>query len=188
MLFATLETQTRKIKLPNNHEFLITDTVGFVSDLPHHLIESFKSTLEEILDATAIIHIVDASSPFKDLQMKTTLDVLKSLGVIDIPIITVFNKCDLVKNEYFLSGYTDYYKISAKHKMGLRELINKIDEITYGEFFIDTYLIPYNDSKFVNLLKTKAEVYDLEFIEEGTLIKAKVNVELHNKLEKYIKK
>jgi GTP-binding protein HflX len=76
MLFATLETQTRKLKLPNNHQFLITDTVGFVSKLPHHLVESFKSTLEEILDADLILHIIDASSPFRDLQIKTTEDVL----------------------------------------------------------------------------------------------------------------
>lgn len=186
MLFATLETQTRLIKLPNNHEFLITDTVGFVSDLPHHLIESFKSTLEEILDAQAIIHIVDASSPFKDLQIKTTLEVLDSLGVKDIPILTVFNKCDLVKNDYFLSGYEDIFKISAKFKEGLRVIVNKLDEIVYGNCFIDTFLFPYQDSKYVNLLKTSAEVYDLTFTDEGTVIKAKVSEALHNKLEKYI--
>ena len=188
MLFATLETQTRKIKLPNNHEFLITDTIGFVSDLPHHLIESFKSTLEEILEADIIVHIVDASSPFKDRQMATTLSVLESIGVKEIPIITVFNKCDLVKNNYVLTDYIDSERISAKFKEGIRTMIEKIDEITFGESFIDTFLIPFSDSKFVNLLKTTSDVYDLSFNEQGTIIRAKVSLKIHQMLEKYIMK
>ena len=92
MLFATLDTTTRMVKLTNNHEFLITDTVGFVSKLPHHLIESFKSTLEEIKEADLIVHIIDASSPFMNLQIETTQNVLTEL----VPFRQyVFNKLTL---------------------------------------------------------------------------------------------
>ena len=102
MLFATLETSTRSIKLPTNQEFLITDTVGFVSNLPHHLIESFKSTLEEIKEADLIVHVVDASSPYAQTQIATTIEVLNEIGVIDIPTVYALNKVDLVKNKMFL--------------------------------------------------------------------------------------
>lgn len=102
MLFATLETATRRIKLPTNEEFIITDTVGFVSNLPHHLIESFKSTLEEVKEASLIVHVVDASSPYANLQIQTTNQVLTSLGVKDIPMVYLLNKYDLVKNDMFM--------------------------------------------------------------------------------------
>ena len=119
MLFATLETTTRRIKTNNNHEFLITDTVGFVSDLPHHLIESFKSTLEEILDADLVIHVIDASSPYLDLQVSTTIEVLNELGIKDIPILNVYNKIDLI-NDFVLQSLDtkDNLFISGKTKNG----------------------------------------------------------------------
>ena len=117
--------------------------------------------------------------------MKTTLDVLESLGVKDIPIITIFNKYDLVKNEYFLSGYTNVFKISAKFKEGLRELVNHIDEIVYGDIYLDKFLIPYADGKIVNLLKEKADVIDLSYTDQGAIVTAKVSNELHQKLDKY---
>ena len=92
MLFATLETATRKIKLPSNNEFLLTDTVGFVSKLPHHLVESFKSTLEEIKEASLILHVVDASSPYLDLQIQTTNQVLTEIGVKNVKTLYVLTK------------------------------------------------------------------------------------------------
>ena len=186
MLFATLETQTRKIKLPNNHEVLLTDTIGFISKLPHHLIESFKSTLEEIHDASLIVNIVDASSPYKELQASTTLEVLESLGVKDIPVITALNKCDLVMNDYFIQNYPDAIKISAKFKDGLRELVNKIDETLFNKNYLCTFLIPYTDGKVLNILKKQAEIFDLSFENEGTYVKAKVSEKLYNQYQQYL--
>ena len=187
MLFATLETQTRKLKLPNNHQFLITDTVGFVSKLPHHLVESFKSTLEEILEADLIIHIVDANSPFRDLQIKTTLDVLDSLGALEIPMITVLNKCDLVRNMITISHYPDYIQTSAKLKEGIRELCSKIDETLFSELYLDTFLIPYDLGNLLSLIIETSEVLSTEYLNEGTLITAKVSKKLHNMLNEYKK-
>lgn len=186
MLFATLETQTRKVKLPNNHQFLITDTVGFVSKLPHHLVESFKSTLEEILEADLIIHIIDANSPYRELQVKTTLDVLDSLGVKDIPIISVLNKCDLVKNMITISNYSDYLHISCKLKQGLRDLANKIDETLFDEIYLDTFLIPYDKGSIVNLLTETSEIISIEYLNEGTKITANVSLKHHQMLSEYL--
>lgn len=185
MLFATLETQTRKIKLPNNHSFLITDTVGFVSKLPHHLVESFKSTLEEILEADLIIHIVDANSPFRDLQIETTLKVLESLGAKEIPMITVLNKCDLVRNMITINNYKDFIQISAKLKEGIRELIQKIDETLYSEIYLDTFLFPYDKGNLLNIILETSEVLSTEYLNEGTKVTAKVSKKLHNMLEEY---
>ena len=185
MLFATLETQTRKIKLPNNHSFLITDTVGFVSKLPHHLVESFKSTLEEILEADLIVHIADANSPYRDLQIATTLEVLESLGAKEIPIITVLNKCDLVRNPITISHYKDYIQMSAKLKEGIRDLVQKIDEILFSEIYLDTYLFPYDKGNLLNIILETSEVISVEYLNEGTKISAKVSKKLHNMLEQY---
>ena len=185
MLFATLETQTRKVKLPNNHQFLITDTVGFVSKLPHHLVESFKSTLEEILEADLIIHIIDANSPFRSLQIKTTLEVLESLGVKEIPIINVLNKCDLVKNQITLSEFSDAVHISAKLKQGIRDLVTKIDETLFDETYLDSFLIPYDKGSYVNLLTETSEILSTEYLNEGTKITARVSRKLHQMLDQY---
>ena len=185
MLFATLETQTRKIKLPNNHSFLITDTVGFVSKLPHHLVESFKSTLEEILEADLIVHIADANSPYRDLQIETTLEVLESLGAKEIPIITVLNKCDLVRNPITISHYKDYIQMSAKLKEGIRDLVQKIDEILFSEIYLDTYLFPYDKGNLLNIILETSEVISVDYLNEGTKISAKVSKKLHNMLEQY---
>ncbi|MBR2892004.1 MAG: GTPase HflX [Bacilli bacterium] len=186
MLFATLETQTRKIKLPNNHQFLITDTVGFVSKLPHHLVESFKSTLEEILEADLIIHIVDANSPFRDLQISTTNEVLNSLGAYEIPTLMVLNKCDLVKNYITINNYPNSIQISAKLKEGLRELVSKIDETLFDEIYLDTFLIPFDKGNYISLIQETSEVISTEYLNEGTLIKAKVSKQIHNMLKEYM--
>lgn len=187
MLFATLETQTRKLKLPNNHQFLITDTVGFVSKLPHHLVESFKSTLEEILDADLILHIIDASSPFRDLQIKTTEEVLASLGVNDIPVLYVLNKTDLVKNQISLASFKDALHTSAKLKEGIRDLVNKIDEILFSDTYLDRFLIPYDKGNLFSLLKEKAEVLETKYLDNGIEVLANVSLQLHNMLNEYKK-
>lgn len=187
MLFATLETQTRKLKLPNNHQFLITDTVGFVSKLPHHLVESFKSTLEEILDADLILHVIDASSPFRDLQIKTTEDVLNSLGVTNIPTLYVLNKTDLVKNQITLSHYKDSIHISCKLKEGIRDLCSKIDEILFADTYLDRFLIPYDKGHLFSLLKENAEVLETNYLDTGIEVLANVSLHLHNLLNEYKK-
>lgn len=145
MLFATLETATRRIKLPTNEEFIITDTVGFVSNLPHHLIESFKSTLEEVKEASLIVHVVDASSPYANLQIQTTNQVLTSLGVKDIPMVYLLNKYDLVKNDMFMPTIIgDQIRTSNLDQRGFDELIAYIKDKLFDDVVKVKLLIPYD--------------------------------------------
>lgn len=187
MLFATLDTSTRRIKMDNNHEFLITDTVGFVSNLPHHLIESFKSTLEEIKDADLIIHIIDASSPFMELQIDTTLKVLKDLGVSDIPIVNAYNKTDLV-TDYFIQKIDDKDSIfiSAKNSSGFDDLIKTIEENLFHHEQTVTLIIPYDKGEIVHHLMNVAIILSTEYLENGTKITATVSDYIYNLYLNYL--
>ena len=172
--------------LCGNFHIAVDGTVGFVSKLPHHLVESFKSTLEEILEADLIIHIVDANSPFRDLQISTTNEVLNSLGAYEIPTLMVLNKCDLVKNYITINNYPNSIQISAKLKEGLRELVSKIDETLFDEIYLDTFLIPFDKGNYISLIQETSEVISTEYLNEGTLIKAKVSKQIHNMLKEYM--
>lgn len=186
MLFATLETTTRRIKTKNNHEFLITDTVGFVSNLPHHLVESFKSTLEEITDADLIVHVIDASSPFLELQTATTLEVLKEIGVKDIPVINLYNKIDKV-NDFVLQTIdnTDSLFISAKTLAGYDELLNTIEKKLFGDYISCELLIPYTKGEIVNTIMNNSNVEEITYLENGIYVKATISTYLYNLYQEY---
>ena len=171
MLFATLETATRRIKLPTNEEFIITDTVGFVSNLPHHLIESFKSTLEEVKEASLIVHVVDASSPYANLQIQTTNQVLTSLGVKDIPMVYLLNKYDLVKNDMFMPTIIgDQIRTSNLDQRGFDELIAYIKDKLFDDVVKVKLLIPYDKGEIFNLLKEKSNVHAFSYHDDGCLL------------------
>ena len=187
MLFATLETSSRLIKLANNHSFILTDTVGFVSKLPTVLVEAFKSTLEEITEADLIIHVVDASNPEFEKQIKTTNEVLAEIGVVNIPTIYAFNKIDKVDNYLYVpNDYLKATRTSTITNRGIETLIKEIEnEVFAGEMEIEI-LLPYSDAKYVNTLKTTALVLSMDYLEQGIKIKAKVNKNLASELDKYI--
>ena len=188
MLFATLETSTRNIKLENNQEFLVTDTVGFVSKLPHHLVESFKSTLEEIKEADLIIHVVDSSSPYLDLQIETTNNVLSSLGVSNINTVYAFNKCDLLPSENFLpKNYTPSLFISSKTKKGYDELISYIKKSIFKDYITAEYIIPYNRGDIYNVMKEKGDVLETNYLNDGIYVKATLSLHLTSLYEEYKK-
>ena len=189
MLFATLETSTRRIKLLNNHEFLITDTVGFVNKLPHHLVESFKSTLEEITEASLIVHLIDTSSPYVDWQIETTIEVLDKLHCSKIPCVYVFNKTDLVTNEIFIpTSYTPSLRISNKTNKGIKELIEYIESSLFPDEINTTLLIPYTNGEVCNVLMEKANVLDTEYLDSGTKIKVILSKHLYELYKKYEKR
>lgn len=186
MLFATLETSTRRIKLLNNHEFLITDTVGFVNKLPHHLVESFKSTLEEITEASLIVHLIDTSSPYVDWQIETTMEVLDKLHCSKIPCVYVFNKTDLVTNEIFIpTSYTPSLRISNKTNKGIKELIEYIESSLFPDEVNTTLLIPYTNGEVCNVLMEKANVLDTEYLDSGTKMKVILSKHLYELYKKY---
>lgn len=187
MLFATLETATRKIKLQNNKEFLITDTVGFVNKLPHQLVEAFKSTLEEIKEANLILHIVDASREDFETQIETTEVVLKEIGVQNIPIIYVFNKIDKINDYLYIPPqYENAIRISAKTGYGIDDLINLVQEYLFKDIINKTFIIPYTKGNIINELKENGEVISIDY-NDFIEVNANVNEKLYNKLKKYEK-
>lgn len=187
MLFATLETATRKIKLQNNKEFLITDTVGFVNKLPHQLVEAFKSTLEEIKEANLILHIVDASRDDFETQIETTEAVLKEIGVQNIPIIYVFNKIDKINDYLYIPPqYENAIRISAKTGYGIDDLINLVQEYLFKDIINKTFIIPYTKGNIINELKENGEVISIDY-NDFIEVNANVNEMLYNKLKKYEK-
>ena len=184
MLFATLETKTRKVSLENNNNFLLTDTVGFIRKLPHDLIEAFKSTLEEINESSLILHVIDIANPNYEHQIETVETVLSELGVKDIPIINVFNKIDLLK-EYPVITTDNSIFISAKNKTNMNELLSLINNNLYKIFKVNM-VIPFSDSSVYTELKENSQIIETNYQEDGIHIVANINEYYNKKFKNYI--
>lgn len=182
MLFATLETATRSIMI-NQHPCLLTDTVGFIERLPHHLIQAFRSTLEEVVEADLLIQVVDASNPNYEAYIETTNQVLKELGVKDTPMIYAYNKVDL--NKYgFIVPLEPYVFISAKERIGLDQLEKAISSILFKDYAIYDLNIPYQDGEVFKYLHQHNLVLEFQYLEDSIYLK----VEMHpNEIAKYSK-
>ena len=149
MLFATLETSTRHIQLPDNKQFLLTDTVGFVSKLPHQLVKAFRSTLEEVTEADLLLHVVDLSHPEFQTQIEITNKVLDELGVKETPMVYVYNKADLVEDE-FTPSTKEAVRISAKNLTNIDTLIDCIKSHIFQHYVKASFLIPYDRGNLVS--------------------------------------
>ncbi len=185
MLFATLETSVRNITLPDRKKFLLTDTVGFVSNLPHHLIKAFRSTLEEVREADLLIHVVDYSSIHYKNMMQTTDSTLAEVGVKDIPVIYVYNKADLTEKEIPADDGNSIY-ISAKNDIGLDLLLEKIYDKIFQDYEKAVFLIPYNKGELVSYFNENASVLDIKHEENGTKITAECRKSDIEKYKNYI--
>ena len=175
-LFATLDPTTRSLKIPDGEEVLFTDTVGFISKLPHNLVDAFKSTLEEAKYADLILHIADASNPEADEQMKVVYRTLEELKVTGKPIITFLNKQDKIEEEKIIKDLKAdaVIKGSAKTGQGIDELLTKITEILReGKVFIDA-LLSYADSSKIAIIRKKGQLLAEEYEGDGIRIKAYV--------------
>ncbi len=170
MLFATLETSVRSIELPDNKSFLLTDTVGFVSQLPHHLVKAFRSTLEEVAEADLLVHVVDYSHPDREKLIEVTNDTLRELGAEGIPTVYAYNKCDLTEHAY-PQTIGDAVYLSVKEKSGLRELLDLIREHIFSGFVQCEILIPFSQGRLVSYFNENAHVLDLSHEPEGTRMK-----------------
>ncbi|MDR1537660.1 MAG: GTPase HflX [Clostridiales bacterium] len=186
-LFATLDTTTRKTPLPDGGDILLTDTVGFIQKLPHNLIQAFKATLEELKDADMLLHIVDASNPERESQMKVVYETLEELGCVDKPIITVYNKADLDVQLPLPHDKKAFaaVNVSAKSGLNINELLLKIAEaIKLFRKKMDV-LIPYAKGGLVQMIHDRSEILSEEYREEGTLISAYLDSEMENRLKEY---
>ena len=184
-LFATLDPTTRKLKLGSGQEILMTDTVGFIRKLPHHLIEAFKSTLEEAKYANLLIHMVDASNEEASSQMLVVYDTLKSLDVVDKDIITVFNKTDLMEENMELPR--DFHadkvlKMSAKTGEGMEDLKKTIEDILQKQRVYLEHVFPYKDAGKIAIVRKFGEILSEEYIDEGISIRAYIPAEIFGKV------
>ena len=183
-LFATLDTTTRILKLESGEQVLLTDTVGFIRKLPHHLIDAFRSTLEEAKYADMILHVVDASNPDMDGQMHIVYETLRNLGVKDKPVITAFNKQDLVTEpEACRDLKADrVVKISAKQGNGLPELLEIFAELLRESKVYAETVISYAEGNKLALIRKYGELLSEEYVAEGTAIKAYIPKDLYGQL------
>ena len=185
MLFATLDTQQRSIKLDASREFVLTDTVGFVSKLPHSLVEAFKSTLEEVLYADLLLHVVDASYAENQFHIAVTNKVLEEIGAGGKEKLTVFNKIDLVPELQLSAGNADTLFVSAKEDIHIDRLIEAIKERIFGVKFRVKLLIPFSRGDLSSYVCEKTEVASMDYVEEGTLFEAELSQEDYWRLKEY---
>ena len=185
-LFATLDPTTRILDLPQGQKVLLTDTVGFIRKLPHHLVEAFRSTLEEAKYADIIIHVVDATREDYDKQMYVVYETLDKLGVKDKHIITAFNKQDLVVNEDRPKDMKAEYNlyISAKKAIGVEDLKSALEEIIRRNKILLERVFPYDEASKIQLIRNKGELLEEEYRAEGIYIKAYVPAEYYPELIK----
>lgn len=184
MLFSTLDTTTRALELEGKQQVLLTDTVGFIRKLPHHLIEAFKSTLEEAKYADIIIHVVDASNPQMDTQMYVVYDTLRQLGVEGKPIITLFNKQDKLESpQMFRDLHADYtFAVSAKTRQGLDELKGALlDIIRQDQIYVER-LYDFSEAGKIQLIRKHGQLLEEEYVAEGIAVKAYVPKSIYGRI------
>ena len=184
MLFSTLDTTTRSLQLDNTQEILLTDTVGFIRKLPHHLVEAFKSTLEEAKYADIIIHVVDASNPQRDTQMHVVYETLRQLGVEDRPVITLFNKQDKLETQVRQRDFQADYSIltSAKTGQGLDELKAALLEIIRKDQIYIERLYDFSEAGKIQLIRSRGQLLSEEYVPEGISVKAYVPREIYGRV------
>lgn len=184
MLFSTLDTTTRSLVLDNTQEILVTDTVGFIRKLPHHLVEAFKSTLEEAKYADIIIHVVDASNPQMDEQMHVVYDTLRQLGAADRPVITLFNKQDKLESAGSYRDFQAEYSIpaSAKTGEGLAELKKALLEIVRREQIYVERLYDFSEASKIQLIRSRGQLLSERYVPEGIEVKAYVPKDIYGKV------
>ncbi|WP_346878590.1 GTPase HflX [Clostridium sp. UBA7791] len=183
MLFATLETSIRSIKLDDNKKFLLSDTVGFVSNLPHNLIKAFRSTLEEVCEADLLLHVVDISNPDYKHHLKVTNETLKEIGAESVPMIYVYNKIDLV--DYYLTEKNGVY-ISAKKNLGIDKLVETISNKVFNNYINCNMFIPYDKGNLLSYLNDNARVIDRKYRNDGTELSIECSNIDYEKYREYV--
>lgn len=183
-LFATLDPTTRNLKLESGQKILLTDTVGFIRKLPHHLINAFRSTLEEAKYSDVIIHVVDSSNPQMDTQMHIVYETLERLGVTDKPIITAFNKLDKLTDTPILRDFKadKTLQISAKQGIAVDELMNYVEEILKSQKIYVERVYPYDKAGKIQLIRKYGQLLSEDYTEAGIEVKAYVPVEIYEQI------
>ncbi len=184
-LFATLDTTTRKIALPGGSEVFLTDTVGFIQKLPHHLVQAFRATLEELQYADVLLHVVDASDANRAEYMQVVYETLRSLGCADTPVITVFNKMDKeVELPLPMDAMArDIVQVSAAQGDGMELLLERVEKLLQSFRKSVTALVPYTEGSLIGWIHGRCEIIREEHTAEGVLLEVYVDEESANRLE-----
>ncbi|MBK5246785.1 MAG: GTPase HflX [Peptostreptococcaceae bacterium] len=185
MLFATLDTSQRNIKLDTNHEFILIDTVGFVSKLPHSLIKAFKATLEEVLYADLLLQVVDAFYEAHDFHIEVTNNVLEEIGAAGKEKMLIYNKTDLLEEEFVPTYTSESINISVKEEINIDKLIEVIKKKIFSDRVIGKLLIPYDRGDISSYLCEKGRVIEMEYLESGTLFHVELELADYNRLKDY---
>ena len=185
MLFATLETSVRKIELEDNRKFLLSDTVGFISELPHDLVKAFRSTLEEIKNADLLLQVVDYSDPDFYNQMQVTKETLEKIGASDIPVIYVYNKSELMLDKLPLVDENEIY-LSIKEGKGMDELLDMVIDKIFSSYKRCKMLIPFSDGSVVSYLNEHATVMETDYNEQGTILTVECRPAQYEKYKEYV--
>ena len=188
MLFATLDTYRRRIDLDDSHSFILVDTIGFVSRLPHLLVEAFKSTLEIVTEADLLLDVVDLTANDFDMHVKVTEKVLKEIGAETKEIITCYNKTDLLDEEKL--GALDFagknhFLISAKYDRGVDELLDEVRQRLFRDRVAVKYLVPFHKGAVTSALRRDADVKSVEYVAEGTLMECEIPEKYRSRYEEF---
>lgn len=185
MLFATLETSVRQIRLEDNKSFLLTDTVGFVSKLPHHLVKAFRSTLEEARNADLLLHVVDVSNEEHRYMMEVTNLTLQAVGVENVPTLYIYNKSDLAGVRY-PNANGDGLWISAKEGKGLDELLEVIKKLIFADYVTCRMVIPFDRGDIVAYLNEQANIHETKYEEDGTVLKVELSHADYDRYQQFV--
>ncbi len=188
-LFATLQTTTRKFNLPNINDILLVDTVGFIQNLPHHLVESFKSTLEEAKHCDIIIHVVDASYSLRSMCMETVHKTLEDIEAHNKPILTLYNKIDKLNDTDFVPNddkATKSVKVSVKHNIGMEQFLLELEGLLLSLKTELNLLIPYQNANLVSYVHESCDVLSEEYVENGVKLRVFGDEKDCRKLKDYL--
>lgn len=174
MLFATLDTSVRNITFENGKSVLLSDTVGFINKLPHHLVKAFHSTLEEVREADLLLHVIDASNPHYLQQLAVTNDTLAFIEANEIPQLYVYNKIDEMAEEFAPTG-ENFVKLSAKKQLGFEDLIPCISDLLFSGDILCQILVPFDKGQVISELKAAGSITEIHYLDTGTLLHVSLN-------------
>ena len=186
-LFDTLDTTTRRLRVSDHLEVLLSDTVGFIAKLPHHLIEAFQATLEELQYADLLLHVIDASDPQREAHIEVVDRLIDKLAKPGIPVLRCYNKADLLEDVNNLPVSEKNIPMCARNGVGLDELLTRIEETLLGKLHHVTMLIPYGEGGVLNILHDQAQVLRVDYVAEGIEVETVCTEELYGRYRRFVK-
>ncbi|MGM9564361.1 MAG: GTPase HflX [Faecousia sp.] len=186
-LFDTLDTTTRRLRVSDHLEVLLSDTVGFIAKLPHHLIEAFQATLEELQYADLLLHVIDASDPQREAHIKVVDRLITKLAKPGVPVLRCYNKADLLEDVSNLPVGEKNIPMCARSGVGLEELLTRIEETLLGKLHHVTMLLPYGEGGVLNILHDQAQVLRVDYAAEGIEVETVCTEELYGRYRRFVK-